>query len=143
MVVLLLPSRINTVNTGWIRLYFKDGMNDPSIVEYFAEDIEDVREMTISKIITIEYASVDLNSDGLLDRVVIIASSLHSGSAGDTVYIYINENDSMFKLVGNYSFQVHYQYESCFKKGTDLISPFFVSQQQKNGYKNIAVNFVV
>ena len=123
----------NMADKGTQQLIFKDGLSDPSIVQRHENDVNDVNSVAKSDRISIEYAVIDLNLDDLLDQVVIISSPLHSGSAGDSVYIYVNENGSEYRQIGTFVFQVHDQDTSA------LVAQFFVSHQLKGGYRNIII----
>lgn len=61
---------------------FKDGLTDSAIMEFYQEDIEELKK--ISDIpIEIHYCDVDLNDDGVDEKIVTIRSAYHSGSHGD------------------------------------------------------------
>lgn len=109
---------------------FKNGMNDDILKEYYKQDIEDVMSMTESKHIVISYFDYDFNSDGLIDKFVIIASPLHSGSGGDSVNILINNGDGTYKRASNLVMQILNQH-------TMEISPSIYISTQTNGYHDI------
>ncbi|MDL2281476.1 hypothetical protein LJC10_06450 [Selenomonadales bacterium OttesenSCG-928-I06] len=73
--------------------FMKDGMEDTVVSDFYQQDIKDVQTLT-NRPIKIKYFDVDLNDDGLQDKIVIISSSLHSGSAGDAFRILINDGNS-------------------------------------------------
>lgn len=73
--------------------YLMDGMENPAIVDYYQEDIDDVMTISISKYIAIRYYETDLNDDGMNDLIVLILSPFHSGSHGDTFDILFNNRN--------------------------------------------------
>ena len=74
--------------------YMKDGMEDTSITEYYASDIEQLRTIMENKSVHIRYCDCDLNDDGLPDKVVILRSSYHTGSHGDRFEILLNKGEA-------------------------------------------------
>ena len=85
---------------------WKDGLNDDVLKAYYKEDISDVMSMTEAKHIVIRYFDYDLNSDGLTDKFVVVASPIHSGSGVDSVDILINNGDGTYKNVSHYVMQI-------------------------------------
>lgn len=113
--------------------YMKDGMENPVLLEYYQEGIQDVYDMTISKQIAIRYYDVDLNDDGQNEYLVIVQSSLHSGALGDTFDILLNAEDA--HIVRNdfmYTFPL---------LGYDCepIGELFVLNSSTNGYRDLEV----
>ena len=109
---------------------WKEGLNDDVLKEYYKEDISDVMSMTEAKHIVIRYFDYDLNSDGLTDKFVIVASPIHSGSSGDSVDILINNGDGTYKNVSHYVMQILNQ------DTMKISSPIYISTQA-NGYHDI------
>lgn len=113
----------------------KDGMDAPATRKFFQKDIETVE--TLSKVpVKIRYFDVDLNGDGLQDKVVIIRSPLHSGSAGDAFRILINNGDSYAN--SNYMTLRLYHGDS-----VDLIIPgasVRILKSKNNGFHTFKIN---
>ena len=82
-----------------IMLSMKDGKADSIVSKIYAEDISDAVTITFSKTIAIEYFDYDLNSDGIIDKIVTIRSPLHSGSGGDTVDFLIGNSDGTYRRI--------------------------------------------
>lgn len=68
----------------------ENGLEDPVMNAYYSDEISDVEELTDGTI-EIWYYPLDLNGDNREDRIVIISSPLHSGSAGDRLEILLND----------------------------------------------------
>lgn len=60
--------------------HMKNGMENPAVVDYYQEGINDVMTITYSKRITIWYYETDLNDDGLDDLIAIVSLPLHFGA---------------------------------------------------------------
>ena len=75
------------------------GMENEDILELYAEDINDVYTMTNSKRIRIWYYDCDLNQDGYTDKFVIVSSTLHSGSAGDSIDAWLGDENGDYQEV--------------------------------------------
>lgn len=112
--------------------YMKDGMENPVLLEYYQEGIQDVYDITISKYIMMRYYDVDLNDDGQNEFIVIIQSSLHSGALGDSFDILSNieesyidiDSISVLPLLGH----------NC-----EPIGELFVLNSSTNGYRDLEV----
>ncbi len=86
----------------------ENGMVDEELTALYKDDIIDVESMTKGTIV-IRYCDLDLNSDGLLDKLVFIQSPLHSGSHGDTFEILLNEGGTYTKISDTFTFQLFMQ----------------------------------
>ncbi|MCH5280643.1 MAG: hypothetical protein J1E61_04175 [Lachnospiraceae bacterium] len=75
----------------------QDGMENPDLLDFYREVIEDVYEITDSKHIEIRYYEVDLNQDHKNDYIVIVRSSLTSGALGDSLDVLLNTGNSYFE----------------------------------------------
>ena len=64
LVIVMIIIRVRSGNQN-IVLEMKDGLENPDILEYYKQDIKDVKTITNSKMIYIKYYDVDLNEDGL------------------------------------------------------------------------------
>ena len=82
-----------------IMLNMRDGLENPTILEIYAQDIYDVEAITNSKIIHINYVEFDLNSDGIMDKIVIIESSLHSGTRGNSLKFLIGNESGTYQEI--------------------------------------------
>ena len=77
----------------------KDGLQDEVILSLYEEEIDNVYTWTTSKTIHIWLYDCDLNGDGFTDKIVIIASPLHSGSHGDTFEIWLGGGGNSYTKV--------------------------------------------
>ena len=146
LTLVLLPSRhkfddldnANVTKISSIRkLVMLDGLDDSILVDYYDEDIQFVYEFTESKHIQIDYFDVDLNSDGLKDKIVILKSPVHSGSAGDSVHILLNHEDgSLDNLFSN-----HLQLFSQAPLSALIETEFFVTDEKTNGFCGLIVKY--
>ena len=103
-------SKYNLYGTNLLE-YMKDGMEDTSITEYYASDIEQIQTMMENKSVHIRYCDCDLNDDGLPDKVVILRSSYHTGSHGDRFEILLNKGEAYVPVFGA-AFGLYMQDES-------------------------------
>lgn len=72
------------------RVKMEDAIKDDKIIQFYEEDIQDVENLTNGSI-TIKSCDIDLNEDGLVDKLVSVISPLHSGSHGDMFQILLND----------------------------------------------------
>jgi len=113
----------------------KNGFDDPSVVAYYKEDIQDVYDSILSKNIRIVYFDADLNSNGSLDKIVIIQSSIHSGSTGDRLDILINDGD------GGYTNVSHFHIRILSWHGEHFDAKIYISDVKTNGLHNIIIMY--
>ncbi len=115
--------------------YLKDGMENPAIVDYYQEGINDVMTISNSKHIAIRYYETDLNDDGMEDLIVLIMSPLHSGSHGDEFDILFNNGSSYLKNRMGYTFRL-------LSETNNIYAPFgkiYVLQSKTNGYHDLEI----
>ena len=121
-----------------IVLKMKDGLENPEILEYYKQDIIDVKTITNSKIIEIKYYDIDLNDDGLMDKIVYIASPLHSGSHGDSFNILINNGESYDRIV-YWTLLLWDQYYDENEEEVVEVGELYVLPEKTNGFHNIEI----
>ena len=92
-------SEYNLYGTNLLE-YMKDGMEDTSITEYYASDMEQIQTIMENKSVRIRYCDCDLNDDGLPDKIVILRSSYHTGSHGDWFEILLNKGETYIPVFG-------------------------------------------
>lgn len=115
--------------------YLKDGMENPAIVDYYQEDINDVMMISHSKYIAIRYYETDLNDDGMNDLIVLISSPFHSGSHGDTFDILFNNKNYYRENEVGYIFRL-------ISDSTDGYLPFgqvYILNSKTNGYHDLEI----
>ena len=117
-----------------IVLKMKDGLEDPEILEYYKQDIMDVKTITNSKMICIKYYDVDLNEDGLVDKIVYINSPLHTGSHGDSLNILINNGSSYDRIL----YLTVLLFEDCYKEDTKK-GEIYIMPKKTNGFYNLEI----
>lgn len=100
----------------------QNGVLDESLLKYYAQDIIEVARLT-NGTIDIRYCEADFNDDKLMDKLVIISSSLHSGSRGDQFSILLNDG-------GNYT------------EITDVFWHLRLLKQDKNRTPNGAIHIL-
>ena len=89
------------------QLELHNGLENQTIIDICIDDINDVRKKNCAdSLLSIDYAMYDLDEDGLADFIVSISSPLHTGSQGDTVYIFKNDGDGHFNRIGCFSIQI-------------------------------------
>ena len=115
------------------QLDFQNGFTSSTIIEIFLDEILDVISMTESRQILIDYATYDLNDNGLNDLVVCVRSPLHSGSLGDSMYILENSGEDHYEEIGRFKLQMYSQTES--EKPVIL-----VSSEKMNSFYSIIIN---
>ena len=121
-----------------IVLKMKDGLENPEILEYYKQDIIDVKTITNSKIIEIKYYDIDLNDDGLKDKIVYIASPLHSGSYGDSFNILINNGESYDRIL-YWTIWLWDQYYDEDGEEVVEVGELYVLPEKTNGFHNIEI----
>lgn len=84
-----------------ILLHLRNGLEEPAITAYYHQDIEDVKKISNGDI-RIEYYDVDLNGDGVEDKIVTIRSPLHFGSMGDSFQILLNDGIDNYESILKY-----------------------------------------
>lgn len=122
----------NNVN---ILEYLQDGMENPAIVNYYQEEINDVMTISVSKQIAIRYYETDLNDDGMKDLIVLILSPFHSGSHGDTFDILFNNKNNYTENEVGYIFRL-------ISSSTNDYLPFgqvYVLNSKTNGYHDLEI----
>lgn len=109
-----------------------NGLENEIIKKIYADDIQDVYEMTYAKYMEIWYYETDLNDNGHDDIIVIVRSPLHSGSHGDSLDIWINDGNG--------------EYNNVFEVVTRILADnpeyngqIFISDKTTNGFKNIEI----
>lgn len=110
--------------------HMKDGMQNSSVNEFYYADQQEVNSVTDVKMI-LKYTDVDLNNDGLEDKIVIIRSPIHSGSQGDSFEILLNINATFIKAYTGV-FRLYSQ------EG-DALGSVVVLTEVNNGWKSIKV----
>ena len=76
-----------------------DGMQNETILNYFQEEVETVIEFTGKDyVLDIRYLELDINDDANKDYIVSIASSLHTGTLGDSNCILLGTNDGFMQI---------------------------------------------
>ena len=109
---------------------WKDGFFEPTILEYYQEDITDVETLTNGSI-SIKYVDVDLNDDEQIDKIVFIRSPLHTGTKGDTLNILINEQ-------GEYRLAVMGVY-SLFSQEDEVVGAIYILKNRNNNFHDIKI----
>lgn len=143
-----LPNKFVPMDYGFIErnhefLYYdicsepKYNCEDTILYEYLIEDIEFDKEIC-SKIdiavpLMIDYHLFDFNADGLEDYLVCLDGNLWSGSAGNQVEIYIQEEDSSLRRVLHITIRIHNSDDA------DGHAPFAVLNETANGYYAIVL----
>lgn len=108
----------------------KDGRGDSTVNEFYTAALQEVNNITDVEI-TLKYVNVDLNIDGLEDKIIIIRSPIHSGSHGDRFEILLNINGTFNKAFTGV-FQLYSQ-------EWDAVGSVTVLNEVNNGWKNIKV----
>lgn len=113
--------------------YMKNGLENPDILQYYKEDIENVETMT-NGTIKIRYYDIDLNEDGMDDKIVYIRSPLHTGSHGDSFTILLNEGSGYTKIL-TMAISLYYQ-------DVELtpIGEVYIMKDKTNGFHDIKVS---
>lgn len=114
------------------KAYMKDAMADEEIVQFYEEDIQQVELLTNGDI-TIKSCDVDLNEDGLPDRLVSIISPLHSGSHGDTFHILLNE-EGILKKICSITLRLYEQ-----SVDFPLAGEIYILDKQSSGFHDIQI----
>ncbi|WP_092454693.1 hypothetical protein [[Clostridium] fimetarium] len=113
----------------------QDGLENSDILIYYKQDIDDVNNVTNSKSIKIWYYDIDLNDDGLVDKIVIIRSSLYSGSQGDTFDILIRKSNGTFMNASPFSVIPLYTQDNIPEKDTSVA----ILKARSNGFYDIEI----
>lgn len=108
----------------------KDGLENPVINEFYLLDQQEVESVSDVQMI-LKYVDVDLNNDGLEDKIVIIRSPIHSGSQGDMFEILLN-NKGTYKKIYTGIFRLYSQ-------EWDAVGSVIILKNVNNGLKNIKV----
>lgn len=127
---------IETIKTPSERkILMRDGLYDKAIVTYYEKDIQFISEVVESEILQINCYDVDLNSDGFEDIIVVLQSSIHSGSGGDLVNILLNNAVGIFTNLFNDNLQLFGQIPPYSLTETE----FYVTEESANGFYSIVV----
>lgn len=113
--------------------YMVNGLEDFSITKFYKKEINDVQSMG-NGVVKIKCYDVDLNNDGLIDKLVSIRSPIHSGSYGDTFEI-LENNGEEFNRVLTRIFRLYSQ-EADFVP----ISSVHILKTQTNGFYDIEID---
>ena len=135
LVIIIFVIWVKTRNQN-IVLKMKDGLENPEILEFYKQDIINVETMTKGTI-RIKYYDIDLNDDGLMDKIVYIASPLHSGSHGDSFNILINNGESYDRIL-YWTLLLWAQYRRDGEEVVD-VGELYVLPEKTNGFHNIEI----
>lgn len=133
LVIVMIIIRVRSGNQN-IVLEMKDGLENPDILEYYKQDIKDVKTITNSKMIYIKYYDVDLNEDGLVDKIVYIRSPLHSGAHGDNLAILLHEDES-YKEIFSITIPL-----MCQDVDMTAIGEMYILNNKTNGFYDIKLS---
>lgn len=133
LVIVIFVIWVKTRNQN-IVLKMKDGLENPDILEYYKQDIMDVKTITNSKMIYIKYYDVDLNEDGLVDKIVYIRSPLHSGAHGDNLAILLHEDES-YKEIFSITIPL-----MCQDVDMTAIGEMYILNNKTNGFNDIKLS---
>lgn len=110
----------------------KSGYDNTTLKKYFQEDIEYAKDMYDRGItgspLTIDYFLFDFNDDGLDDYLVCFNGAGWNGSAGNTIWILIQEGTGVIRRVFYCTVRFH---EKFLPYGHDAIA---VLDEKTNGY---------
>lgn len=145
LIIILLLVIAAAIGIVWIRekeqnivLKMKDGLENPEILEFYKQDIIDVKTITNSKIIEIKYYDIDLNDDGLMDKLVYIESPLHSGSMGNSFNILINNGESYDRILYCTLLLWDQYYDENWEEFEE-VGELYVLPEKTNGFHNIEI----
>lgn len=135
LLVMLIFILLKTKNKN-IVLYMQDGFEDSDIVQYFKQDIEDVEALTNGSI-RIKYYDFDINDDGFTDKIVYIASPLHSGAHGDSLRILVYNGESYEEVLS----MTALLWEQYREKGFEVteMGELYIMPEKTNGFYDIKV----
>jgi len=120
-------------NENDIMMNMLDGKTDPIVSEIYAEDIQMVENITYAKIIAILFYDCDLDDDGIMDKIVIVGSPLHTGSGGDSLDFLIGNSD------GSYS-QISGQHARLLAQGEGYLNAsMYILDCITNGFRDILI----
>ena len=117
-----------------IMLNMLNGNKNSVVSEIYARDIMDVENLTFAKKIIIEYYDCDLNSDGIVDKIVTVRSPLHSGSHGDTLDFLIGNGDGTYQQISGLIVQLYAQGEGY--QSTSM----YLLDSETDGFYDILIN---
>lgn len=109
----------------------KDGLENADLLQYYEEDIKEVQMMSNAPI-TIRYFDIDLNDDGLKDKIVYITSSFHSGSHGDYFSILLNKGNDYEEIL-IMTLSLYHQYED------KVLGEVYIMKDMTNGFYDLKV----
>ena len=109
--------------------FMQDGLCDADILEYYKENIADVKALTEGNM-TIYYYNLDLNADNRVDKLVILKSPLHSASYGDMLNILIGEENG-YKEVLTGTYRLITQLEN------EPLGEVYILKSESNGFRDI------
>ncbi|MBD5530632.1 MAG: hypothetical protein HDQ98_00305 [Lachnospiraceae bacterium] len=107
---------------------------DTILAEYLWETVEEaelLRELGVSNPITIDYFTYDLNADGLEDYIVCESGVYCTGSAGDELEIYVQEEEGTLRKIFGLTIPLHLPEISGLPGGH---APIAVLNEKVNGY---------
>lgn len=112
----------------------KSGLEDKVLTEYYKDEIQAAHnDIFPYEYIRIDYYDADLNSDGLIDKIVVLDSFLYSGTAGELFDILISNDNGSFTDVSKYILQLLGQLDSI------PDAEFFISDVKAYGFSNIII----
>lgn len=115
------------------RVKMEDVIKDDKIIQFYEEDIQDVENLTNGSI-TIKSCDIDLNEDGLADKLVSIISPLHSGSHGDMFQILLND-ESGFRDIYSATLLLYYQGGGDYR----FVGDIYILNSKSNGFYDIKI----
>lgn len=138
----------NTSND--IELQLKYTPDNPELLEYYKEDIHEVREVTTAGSFSIYSVQCDVNDDGNMDYLAMFESPLNTGSGGTALDILVNDGNNVYSNVGgkiviriNDDTKVYLMNskDDGFKKIHIIDSEKKIALHYENGYYNLINDF--
>ena len=111
-----------------IKLDAKNGLENPVLRAHYKDFLNRIPEERI----TMYYFEYDLNSDGLMDKIVFILSPEHLGTGGHGFYILLNNGDGSFEEVTGMIIHFIKAYE----RGD---AELYISRKKTNGLHDIII----
>ena len=124
-----------------IKLERKNGLEDSRIIEYFKTNFIIEVDIPSETNLLIDCYDFDLNSDGYNDKIILVEGSSFGGTAGNPIYILINDHDDNYVNHGNTLLMI-----SAYSPSNALNNEFkyndnefYVSNEKTNGFYNIII----
>lgn len=122
----------------YVEVTWRNALEDDEIMEMLAEDIREVEESSGAGIFEAIFIEYDLNDDDLLDLLLYVRSSVHSGASRSPITIFKMNSDGTYAEIGGGLTKVAFAP----MQDEGFLAKIYISNGLLNGFKTIKIQYV-